>query len=629
MTFRIGKTTIRGFGPFVSAELDYSAPGLTVVEGEVVGRAGCSSNGSGKSACLEAPIWALTGRLVRDGTSVDDVVHQYAGSCEVRTSLMGDDGTSIAVARYRKDSKYGNAVRLWVSGKEVTRGTSQETDAAIERYLGVDYTTLLNTVAFGARSDVRDFFSAADADRKKLLDRLLGLSIYAAARKVATQRAQGMSAEVEQTMNAELGLATRIMERQTLLAEIDQGGDETDDVKLAHARIRARQLRDAAQQVAVEHGKVESVLRAAQASYVADAAKAEKVRAQARDAARRVREELKGLFATTIRIKAEIEELRKFTGFVKGQIGQRCPTCRQPVTKDGVKVASAECAARVDELEQQRCVADAAHAAKDAEAKEAERASTAVESPSREAVDAAQSALNDSSRKLAAAEGACREALGALAAIEAAVAKSREMRQRVEKEITELQAEQNALVAKREKMRAEQARVDFWVEGFGNGGVRSFLMEAEMPEINRAATRYAQRLLGAGTRIRLRPTTKLKSKDAEREKIEVEATIPECAQSYACASKGQRHRLDLSLILAFREVVARRSPSAIDQLFCDELFDGVDQAGVECVVEILAEMAQKCPVMLVTHDERLKSVGDRVVRIRHERGAARIVGVSE
>jgi DNA repair exonuclease SbcCD ATPase subunit len=148
--------------------------------------------------------------------------------------------------------------------------------------------------------------------------------------------------------------------------------------------------------------------------------------------------------------------------------------------------------------------------------------------------------------------------------------------------------------------------------------VKSFVIESEIPQINAIATNYARRLLGQGAFVRISPTKKLKTTDDTREELLVEAGIPGCAQSYSGASKGQRHRLDLALILAFRSVVAARSACPFDQLFADELFDGVDATGVDCVVEILQEISAQCPVVLVTHDARLKSVGDRRVVVAHD-----------
>lgn len=222
----------------------------------------------------------------------------------------------------------------------------------------------------------------------------------------------------------------------------------------------------------------------------------------------------------------------------------------------------------------------------------------------REALNEAKSLLTAANAKLQAMEDQDKQSRGRL--------------DEVRSKVADLQAELSNNLDAQKVVKDEITRIEFWVQAFGNGGVKSFVIESEIPRINAIATNYARRLLGQGAFVRVAATKKLKTSDQEREELTVEAGIPGCAQSYAGASKGQRHRLDLSLILAFRTVVAARSACPFDQLFADELFDGVDATGVDCVVEILHEISKTCPVLLVTHDARLKSVGDRRVVVVHD-----------
>ena len=58
-------------------------------------------------------------------------------------------------------------------------GTNKQTDMRIEAELGLDFDTFMNTVAFGARAEVRSFFFAPDSERKRIMDKLLGLGVFA------------------------------------------------------------------------------------------------------------------------------------------------------------------------------------------------------------------------------------------------------------------------------------------------------------------------------------------------------------------------------------------------------------------------------------------------------------------
>jgi ABC-type lipoprotein export system ATPase subunit len=68
-----------------------------------------------------------------------------------------------------------------------------------------------------------------------------------------------------------------------------------------------------------------------------------------------------------------------------------------------------------------------------------------------------------------------------------------------------------------------------------------------------------------------------------------------------------------------------KSAKCIDQLFADELFDGLDRTGSAAVVSLLREYAAKAPVILVTHDDRLKSSGDRIIQVIHDGTHATVV----
>jgi DNA repair exonuclease SbcCD ATPase subunit len=190
--------------------------------------------------------------------------------------------------------------------------------------------------------------------------------------------------------------------------------------------------------------------------------------------------------------------------------------------------------------------------------------------------------------------------------------------------IDTVSTELGELGGKIEQADAWVACYEFWAEGFGNRGLKSLLIEAALPEINQAATMYARRLI-PGARLRLSATTALKTRDAVKEALSLEVHLPRFTRTYGGASKGQRTRLLLSLLLALRDVVSRRAASPFDQFFADELFDGLDRTGSECVAELLGEIAARCPVVLITHDDRLKGEGGRTLTVLHDGREASIL----
>ena len=226
------------------SELRYSSlPGLTAVEGEITGVAGCGSNGSGKSALAEAPVWAITGNLLRSRCKGDDVIRIGSkGGCLVDTTLHG--AHTIRIVRHRGHAVHGNKVFLFVDGKDVSRGTSTQTDAAIARELGLDFTTFCNTVAFGARSDVKSFFSATDAERKQVMDRLLGLEAFERARSLASKRLNDAKSRLDTLMTLQMNQGFVLEEKRDAIRALrDVHGVDKATMRQQREVVRTHRVR--------------------------------------------------------------------------------------------------------------------------------------------------------------------------------------------------------------------------------------------------------------------------------------------------------------------------------------------------------------------------------------------------
>lgn len=610
--YRIGKTVIKNFIAFGSATFDFSRPGLTVVEGEISNVSGCDSNGAGKSALLEAPVWAITGRTIRERCKGDDVILLGSkGGAVVDCTVTGPK--TVRVVRHRGHSVHGNKVFLYVDGKDVTRGTSVQTDQAIESEIGLDFTTFMNTVAFGARQEVRSFFFASDADRKAVMDKLLGLGAFARAQVLARSRMREKASELDPLMNRQMAIGFAIDEKRDSLRAL-RATPGVDPIALQEAKVAVKNLERRVEEAAAARDSAKADLDAAQKDHL----QAMRVHDTAVSAFHRTqssaRAEVSKLDEQSRAARATAQALRDRAKKLTALAGQDCPTCRQVVDKSAAKLAS-------DAILEEAKDYDATAAERTVEADRIRSLAKQAVPPVPPNADALKTHEVDYTlrqERLSEAKSSLSAANSRLAVMQETEGKSKARIESLQSSISDLQEELSDNLSAQSAIKAAVSRLEFWVQAFGNGGIKSFVIESEIPRINSIATNYAKRLLGSGAFVRLSPTRKLKTTDEQREELLVEAGIPSRAQSYASASKGQRHRLDLALILAFRTVVAARSACPFDQLFADELFDGVDATGVDCVVEILQEISAECPVVLVTHDARLKSVGDRRVVVEHD-----------
>lgn len=637
--YRVGLVRVKNFGPFASAEYDLSRPGLTVIEGEYVGH-GCDSNGSGKSALLDAPTWCLYGRTLRERVSKDDVVRLLfrnvgGGTLEAQRDERGalarpDAGCSVEVhlvngprpvkvTRYQGHPLLGNRVELYVSGTPVTQGRDAMTQAAIEQEIGLDYRTFVNSVAFGAGADVRSFFAATDAERKAIMDRLLSLEVYADAERFARSKAKivqgGLDVAVRRREALKATLISQARMRRELMSA-DEVQAKSDRLATATRHLASLTKRAALLRGRLRESKQKLKLRRREATRVE--------RAYQRACAlfeRKVSSLERRIIAAERDIASERAEARAATGSAgrtSTLVGLPCPTCKQTVSRKFARAVAAQA--------EQMCAEHVATAERiERETLQPLRTELArTVEPERPRLDAYEKARSrwEVRRSAYRANGARVEAAQeAKAEFEREVGEAQARADKIKAEIASTKRGLRELRDATKGLRSELAKLEFWVEGFGNAGIKSFLIEAEVPVINRVATQYAQRLLGPGASVRLSATRDLKG-GGQREELVVHAVIPGCTVSYATASKGQKKRLDLCILLAFRDVVSRRSVKAFEQFFADELFDGLDETGEEFVIELLRDLSAKCPVTLVTHSPRLKSASDQVITVRHENGVA-------
>jgi len=630
MSYMIGPVKVRNFGPLAEAEFDFSRPGLTVIEGEFHGH-GCNSNGAGKSYTLEAPVWCLFGSTLRPRVKKGGVVRlqferrggqlvpttAHPDGCSVETHLVGGP-KPVKVVRYEGHPMHGNRVRLFIDGTDVTLGRDAMTQAAIEQAIGHDFRSFVNSVAFGATEDARSFFAATDAERKAIMDRVIGLEVYTRAGEVARAALRELQATLG-VHRARLDTLRETLAAQERLASEVSSEHEQEQrawtAKLARVRVTvltrhvARLDRKVSRLVRKMEGKA-AAYQDAERAYEREEREVER-RKRALDAECRAAE------CAIVEAQTEIAAASRQIAKWDAMAGQRCATCMQVVAPEKAKQLRE---APVRERDQHAATvktssAELAKLRRTMEAiEEPERPDSSAYDTAKNAVRRAQEAHRLAMQELGAAKVRAAQVTEEWTAFQRRAAKAQGEVKRAKDEIEKLTREVGDKVKR-------ETHLQFWAEGFGNAGIKSFLIEGEIPVINRLASGYAQRLLGPGSRVRLSPTRELKSGES-REELAVEAQIPGCTASYSTASKGQKRRLDLCLLLAFRQVVGSRSAKSFRQFFADELFDGMDETGEEYVVELLRDLAKLCPVVLVTHSNRLKSIGDRVLRVVHRNGVS-------
>lgn len=134
-----------------------------------------TSEGSGKSAVLNALSWCIYGKLPKDA-KIDEVIKSGEKSCSVTVELS--DGKSI------NRSRKPNDLFLSYDGEKKRGKDAKETQTQIENYVGMSFDTFCQTVYF-AQNFNKKFITANQEEKGKILSEIQNLGVFDRARKEA------------------------------------------------------------------------------------------------------------------------------------------------------------------------------------------------------------------------------------------------------------------------------------------------------------------------------------------------------------------------------------------------------------------------------------------------------------
>lgn len=152
-----------------------------------------------------------------------------------------------------------------------------------------------------------------------------------------------------------------------------------------------------------------------------------------------------------------------------------------------------------------------------------------------------------------------------------------------------------------------------------DGGIKSAIIKQYIPVINSLVNKYLEKLeffVKFELDEEFRETIKSRHKDAF---------------SYFSFSEGEKARIDLSLLLTWREVSRLRSGVATNLLIMDEVFDGsLEDHGVDMLLDIFDEMGEDTNIFVISHkNDQMGERFDRTIHFEKKKGFSQIVGMHD
>jgi DNA repair exonuclease SbcCD ATPase subunit len=165
---------------------------------------------------------------------------------------------------------------------------------------------------------------------------------------------------------------------------------------------------------------------------------------------------------------------------------------------------------------------------------------------------------------------------------------------------------------------------EFWVEGFGSKGIKSFIFETSLPYLTERANMYSSYLTGGTVTIDILPTTMVKSTGNLKEKLFIQARNKIGANVYDGNSDGERRRIDICVLLALQDLISTRATKTWNTIIFDEVMDALDKTGTEHVIDLFRTFKGKS-IYIISHSSDLKSHFDTSIIIQKNKGVSSLL----
>ena len=178
------------------------------------------------------------------------------------------------------------------------------------------------------------------------------------------------------------------------------------------------------------------------------------------------------------------------------------------------------------------------------------------------------------------------------------------------------------VAGEKDKWDRELSCYEFWVDGFGNAGMPSMLLDNVVDELAADANRYLDILADGDLRVSFDTQTMLKSGEV-RDRFAVLVDVERAGNVQP--SGGQLKKIEIACDLALMDLVARRERTGIDMLVLDECLDGLDAEGQSRVVDLLMHLrGRRRSIFVISHTPALPDVFETVVTVVKENGVSRL-----
>jgi DNA repair exonuclease SbcCD ATPase subunit len=601
---------LQNFFAHIDTTLHLNGAGLTLLKGRVIGRAMSNSNGAGKSSLLpDGLLYALFGKTLR-GYSGSDVVNLTTKkNCLVTLAGYLPDGRAFEIKRPQSHTKI---TKLQVTiDKETYVGADICTDIISNTILGgLTYDTCVASLVYGY-GNTKFFTSLGDTDRKAILEDILCLSQLTTFQKKANDLHTKALEELSEKSKECIACAAAVDVWASTLSGLEkvlQEGTEQSDKELQN-------LIEESGYVSLDIAKNKTRQKTLVKEY-------DQLTTKFKDESRHL-----------VNLRVNLDDANFIAGGLENEVHQIeysiahnqqntvCSHCEQEIPFNrrealiNKKVIDKDCIQK--QLLAYIRIRD--------ELKEAIVKSTVTVDDLKAKSAHLYNEISNNKTALKQLEANLQTILKSIESIETRLALDTSMLETMKSQAREEEKKLKPLEAEISQLQTKVEMLDFWRKAFGNKGIKSRLIDQAMPQLNQSAEYYSKILTDGEIEVLFSNQTELKSGDMA-EKVDVQVRIRDASGSYKGCSGGERRRADIICTLALGDLAKNRLGQAFNIVVLDEIFDGLDDTGIERAMDLLNVLAKdRDSVFVITHSDKMGANFPQALTVEWKDGMSSLI----
>jgi len=623
-----------------------------------VSKSNASSNGVGKSAVIDALVWCLFGKTVKKPSKIgaDDVLN----NADPKKLSVCVEFDNYKVTRNRKPNSLKFEVFENDSWKDNTRGTMKDTQDDIESILGLNYESFISIVVFSDDNSA-SFLECSTVAKRKIIENLLGLEKFEKFLETAKEKSKDLKKQisestiiVQQKNRIQIQYDTELSklhnQSSKYIDEINAGIDKQNNIiqkerskTFTDYDTEMEKFTNAQGQISVQNGIiVERNAMIQKANEYISQRQAE--RTPWLEEVTNLNHLISSLDLEKNSMNSKIQNLKKDIHRLSCiEHGVKCNSCLGIVDVANRDAVISDYTKQIEKINLDIATNNSKYAepksalqkmnekiigSKDLEKKANEKLNlrrqeiqTAqkiisgllimkqpvkdnAQQQSEEAIVAATTMLDSLKSRLDSANPYQQQ-----------IDDKKELIEKVKKEIEEMEASIS-------QVREDVPYYDFWIDAFGDDGIRKFAIEQIIDLLNTSIENWMDLLIGDSIVLKFDSS------------LDVKITkFPFSGRDfvYDTLSNGQRRRLNLAVTLAISHVMSIINNVQPNIIFLDEVSTNIDQQGVVGIYKIIQELAEKRKVFVTTHDAELNNMlGDaQKLNLLMKNGTTKVVAKFE